>query len=570
MDVAVPGCRISEGQQYLGWSIESERQLGLAGQKSNVWKRYKDMEESYFVHKVQVLIETSECEIVNQRRSNKLQNQLQGFGKSLLVISKEVMEGEEKGKMAVVVGAGKMFAGQLGSKSHPETVKLIRSSILLWIELFLKKCRNESVENVCSNWREAEGDDKIARDLFEEHYVKRQDLLFVEIEESQIPAKAQDCFENIIGGSYVETSSLWLRTRKRCHSGIQEERARNLNRKKDGEKLISILARLKYTTLLRNDMIVGRLSVYNEEKWLESKETEMARAWESIDLWPFVSFDSEGHGIYYQVGLYGEAGWECMVFGPAFLPVEIMELLESERTIVTGKNIHKDLEWVLGKSVGWRAVDLGVWTRDLKFHGHEENGLKRMFQESVGFKKIKIDKNHPEDREKFGYIRMGNWARTQLDSRQLTYMSSDVTLPGTVVFDILITLVHEELGVAILDKQFKNIEEFVAPYVSRLIDRSINEKLQHPCHSIPIECRSISENTAALALSVEIHHAGDVIGESVEDRRKRFADHIIRFGREQLLNGKSCGGPVWSKPPELRGKRGKDLCEKFELNESWD
>ena len=86
----------------------------------------------------------------------------------------------------------------------------------------------------------------------------------------------------------------------------------------------------------------------------------------------------------------------------------MMTLLESEETIITGKLIHKDLCMVLGRQDGWRAVDLGVWTRDLLYHGHQENGLKRMMKETIGFnmKKLVVSKksNHM-DREKFGYIR---------------------------------------------------------------------------------------------------------------------------------------------------------------------
>ena len=78
----------------------------------------------------------------------------------------------------------------------------------------------------------------------------------------------------------------------------------------------------------------------------------------------------------------------------------MMELLESDRTVVTGRGIHGDLAWVLGRENGWRAVDLGAWTRDLPFHGHEENGLKRMFKETLGFDVIKIDQKHPKNREK--------------------------------------------------------------------------------------------------------------------------------------------------------------------------
>lgn len=151
----------------------------------------------------------------------------------------------------------------------------------------------------------------------------------------------------------------------------------------------------------------------------------------------------------------------------------------------------------------------------------------------------------------------------------VTYMAADVTLPGTVVFDILITLIRE-LGVATLDKHFQSLEAFVAPYVTSIIDRRFNEKLQHPSHSIPIDSRSLSENVAALALSEEIYHEDQVKDELAEERRERYEKEIIRLGQEKLVKGMSCGGPVWSKPPEMRGKRGRDIAEKLAVEESWE
>ena len=48
--------RIAEGQQYLGWSIESEREKGLSNKAQNVWSRYSEMVEEYFEHKLSTLL----------------------------------------------------------------------------------------------------------------------------------------------------------------------------------------------------------------------------------------------------------------------------------------------------------------------------------------------------------------------------------------------------------------------------------------------------------------------------------------------------------------------------------
>ena len=97
--------------------------------------------------------------------------------------------------------------------------------------------------------------------------------------------------------------------------------------------------------LLENDCIVCLLTLFDKNSWELEKHEVMCRVWDSVVKWPFVSFDDEGHGLWFQVGFYGESGWQCYVFDK-FFPREMMEVLESERTILTGKNIHHDLEWM--------------------------------------------------------------------------------------------------------------------------------------------------------------------------------------------------------------------------------
>ena len=130
-------------------------------------------------------------------------------------------------------------------------------------------------------------------------------------------------------------------------------------------------------------------------------------------------------------------------------------------------------------------MDLGIWTRDLYFHGHEEYGLKKQIEMATGFdtEKLKLKKKNMDamdklNREMFGYIRSGGWCRRDLDSRQLVYMSSDVTLAGTIVFDIIVVLVME-LGLDVLDNKYKNLMEFVSQYITRIMDRKFNHLLQH-------------------------------------------------------------------------------------------
>ena len=137
-EVVVQSSRIAEGQQYLGWSIESEREKGLSNKAQNVWSRYSEMVEEYFEHKLSTLLASINNGNINASLSSTLHNLLKDFKKSPLVLTREVMEGEDKGKSVVVVGAGVLFLGQGGVASHARTVKCIKSTTLLWLAKFVR------------------------------------------------------------------------------------------------------------------------------------------------------------------------------------------------------------------------------------------------------------------------------------------------------------------------------------------------------------------------------------------------------------------------------------------------
>ena len=136
---------------------------------------------------------------------------------------------------------------------------------------------------------------------------------------------------------------VWLRLKKKGRAGVQKE---GLWKQKKGQKLIKIVNEIRSTCLLEDNLVVSRLSVYDETSWTEHRGVVMARLWDSLKVWPFISYDGEGNGIWAQLGFYSPVGWECLVFGPGFFPVEAMEILESSKSVVVGKNIHEDLVWI--------------------------------------------------------------------------------------------------------------------------------------------------------------------------------------------------------------------------------
>ena len=163
---------------------------------------------------------------------------------------------------------------------------------------------------------------------------------------------------------------------------------------------------------------------------------------------------------------------------------------------------------------------------------------------------------------------IGNWARNPLDSRQLTYMAGDVTMTGTVVFDLIVTLIME-IGVHVLDEEYSGLEEFMIPHMTRLEDREWNNKLQHECHRVPVNNRSLATNVAGLRLSRAVRYSAvDVGAENEVTRRKRLQEQISRKGSEKFNEARQV--PSWMQHPEERGKEGKLFCEKKEQEEMWD
>lgn len=571
----VPGERIDEALDYLGWSVKDHRTKGLNGEEENVWSRYSKLEEKFFAWQVDTYMQKIARVDVDQSVVNSILNLLKNAQKSPVILTRQIQTSgkDKKDNLAVIVGIGDIWVVNVGIGGFESggTTKLIMETVMSWVSNFKNKNELMGSEAVCNGLKgSSELQEFIAQKKLEDETV-----LFVNIPETLVPYSAKESVLEMAKSRQFGHWQCWLRTknnRKRCHPGKYMEIQRVTNFRKKGGKLVSLLGEIKFTCLLKNDSICGLLSVFDESTWLEQKDKVMDRAWSSVALWPFVSFDTEGCGIWFQVGFYGATGWECSVFGPCYFPVEMMEFLESELTIVTGKGIHEDLWWILGKSAGWRALDLAVWTRDLKFHGHEENGLKRQIQEAIGFnmKLLKSMKGQEKDiKERFGYIRSGNWATQTLDSRQLAYMASDVTLSGTVVFDRLVCTIME-LGINVLDQHFSNLAEFVDPFVNKLIDRQWNDKKQHITHQVRPEKRSLVECIAGLELSVDVAegHGDDT---KDEERRMKQQQLIVERGWETFRKGKisqKIPGPMWCKNPERRRYTGH--AEVLEKEELWE
>ena len=362
----VPQSRLREAMGYLRWNIEEERKLGLAGEKKNIWGRYREMKEKFFHYKLLETLRSVTC--INSKVENQILNLLLSFDRLPLILAKNIVPGNDDEDLIIVVGAGEVFAHITGKKG--KALELIR------------KCRSNWLNQILTLARDGNGGDlvdviKISQSEETARMIMRTadtNILYLKVEESAVPPMAKQYFDTVVSqGDY----NMWIRLRVRHHSGTVEphRRVNEYRERVKGMKLVQMFENLRYTVLLENDCVVCLLTVFDKYNWEPEKGEVMCRVWDSVKKWPFISFDDEGHGLWFQVGFYGETGWQCFVFDK-FFPREMMEGLESRRTIVTGKNIHHDLEWILGRGWGWRAIDMGVWTRDLTFHGHSKNGLK--------------------------------------------------------------------------------------------------------------------------------------------------------------------------------------------------
>lgn len=332
----VPGDRVEEGMTYLDWNITRERENGLQRSNENVWSRFRDMEEKYFVQKFGKLIESTKDHKPDQTMARNFQNLLNNFKKNLFCFSKESSENK-----VAVVGAGKIFTGLVGKGNIKD---LIRSVILLWIEKIKLECQIKGVQRVCEEWIAAEnmGKGLIARKKLNMERSKENDIRYIEAKEEFIVPEVKECFEQLSQESEQNNINLSIGPlRTRCRNGSKKHVPENHRREK--KTLISLISNLKYCCLLENNQVVSQLFVfYDKMSWEADSVRVRERILSGLEEWPFISLDSEGKGAWYQVGYYARAGWECICFC-AFFPEDLMELLESNKTILTGKDVHTEL-----------------------------------------------------------------------------------------------------------------------------------------------------------------------------------------------------------------------------------
>ena len=577
-EVEVPLSRIDEAMAYLEWDIEEERRAGEAGEKTNIFSRYKDLDKSFFRYKLNEAL----CQIIkmDDREETKVLNLLKNFEKSPLIFSLTV-----ENEIIFVIGEGTLFESARGNSKEREKVR--RKGVSKWINKLARIFKDDGIQNLVYSLGSISNCEKEARKI-----VNSLDLesftLFHPVDKDVVPPEAKDCFDRMLGeeekvdwAGAIESSntrrcpgpspavSLWPRLRRRYGSGKDKpQKAKHFQA--SGKYLKQFLKDLSFTCLLQNNQCAARILKYKEDQWEKDKDIIVATITESLTTWPFISFDNEGRGRWYQLGFYGESGWQVLLFD-AFFPPEMMVVLEDDRSIVTGKNIHDDLAYILPNGgFGYNAVDLGVWTRDLQFHEHSNNGLKVLFQKSVGIDTEKLvysfKKNDVETLKKYGYVRAGNWNTSEIDSRQILYMSSDVSLAGTVVFDIIIAIVLE-VGVEVLDKKFASFREFIGPYVENVIDRTWDNRKQADWYEVPVTERSLLNNKAALRLSIPNFFSFEEEESENEKvlRRERFAINIVKNARKESYERRL---PPYMRHPISRGD--KHLAEVREVEEMWD
>ena len=573
-----PAEELRSAHEYLGWDFMKHRELGRRRLEVNLWSRMSMMMEDYFVLKVDEVIikQKSPQELIGE-----LQQRLRHQHKDFLLVGREALEAKQGQIWRLTFGAGLIYENETG-KNFGTALQNVK---VKWWERFKMEVNDKGAKKVVREWFEAElrgGMEWL--DLLKREREKDDENYKIPVPANIIPALALESFTDVSEGQFY----MWLRIKKRILRKNDHKKVEDHKKRK--KRLVELVMEVAPTCLLQNGYGVGNVWLMKEQDWDEHGEEIMSRARKALQIWPFLGFDSEGCGIWYQFGWWGKLGWEVLVVGPYWMPLELMKLLESSSSWPIGKEIHDDLKLVLDSQTGWQAVDLGIITRDLEYHLHEQNGMGMMVLKATGvnIENVKDTRNKktPLDQKLlFGYIRSGNWANVELDPNQVLYMTFDVAAAGTIMFDVLVEIIRVT-GVGVLDKEVESLVEFLKPMLNAVKDRVWDKSKQNKDRfGINIEDRNILESLAAKELSLAIdgfdgdsestkakrkrseetkrkisEEAERKRNESVEARRKRMAGEIGTVGlaawNRSLMEINKPSTPEWCKLPRLRRKRG--------------
>jgi hypothetical protein len=258
----VPGERIDEALDYLGWSVKDHRTKGLNGEEENVWSRYSKLEEKFFAWQVDTYMQKIARVDVDQSVVNSILNLLKNAQKSPVILTRQIQTSgkDKKDNLAVIVGIGDIWVVNVGIGGFESggTTKLIMETVMSWVSNFKNKNELMGSEAVCNGLKgSSELQEFIAQKKLEDETV-----LFVNIPETLVPYSAKESVLEMAKSRQFGHWQCWLRTknnRKRCHPGKYMEIQRVTNFRKKGGKLVSLLGEIKFTCLLKNDSICGVL-----------------------------------------------------------------------------------------------------------------------------------------------------------------------------------------------------------------------------------------------------------------------------------------------------------------------
>ena len=531
-----------EAHKYLDWDFQAHKELGLQDQEENVWSRERRLKERYIKKKMEsILSKDIHC---CQEKVGEIQQLLRNTGRNILITGKKITS--KPSLWHLVVGSGSIYISHQGSSFKD----VIRDSRKLWLEAFEHKIESDGLESVMDEWFEHERRDGLKwASLGKEALANMQDGFDIEVNQSDLPVTAVQCYNdtNVAVNTGHLGWRLWVRTSSR--KGFGRHKAEQ--EKKKDQKLVRLIDGVSPSCTLSTGWGVNHLNVVGEREWEEKGEEILERAWAGTEMWPFISLDCEGAGIWYQIAWYGKQGLDIYIFGPGFFPIEMMILLESRNNFVIGRSVHDELGFILGRKSGWLGLDLAVVTRDLQYSDHVLTGLGELIRTATGqsVDKVKHPKKYSEDvKYKYGYIRVHNWSGP-LDGPQLLYAAFDVVAPHIIMYDYMLNLLALR-AVESLDERVTGFESVFKEKLKNLVDRQLDPKKQHVSHAVPVGIRDLETSFAALDLSKPIEEFLEGLGQDLpEERRLRMYEQIKVNGEEMRLKEKKQKVPKWMRHP---------------------
>jgi hypothetical protein len=453
---------------------------GMESSKANrsktVWQVWKESKEDAHKANFQLIMDRMKLKEAPPLMDSygRVRNQAMKWRGNVLTAGKITRDGKA---FAIVVGAGSIFAAAVGT----DKLDTVRQAATSWVTRLSEAMEKEGVQSVLEEWWALEKSEGGWLELMRHRMGAKWTEM---VKKERMPQAAVEKLDEACDGHKGLANVPWRIFRqvkqrsKKASNNIRMKLFKTRDRDID-----EILDTIADQCLLESGVGVGKIWKGGLEEYGIDGQEVFERMREGIARCPILAIDTEGDGgIYVQVGWVGENVLEAAVFGPHFLPAEVLDLIKDPTVYIGGKDVHDDLSLILGRKKGLKAVELSVLTLDLPDSCEDSDPRKSSLGQlafeatAVSFEHIK-DPRQKKEWRKFSSIRERGWDKAEIDDVKIVYAALDVTMPFVIIFYYLVHWVNsyrKEGGrKGAWDVSWEALlERAVGPVVDRVIDQS--------------------------------------------------------------------------------------------------